>query len=182
MDTALDRGVLRRQAERVPAEGMQHVVAAHPLGARHHVADDVVPHVADVSVAGRIREHLEAVELRARRIDGHLEGARVSPAFLPLLVEFLRMVVGHGCSMRQLPTSNVPTSNRSLGIGIGSWELTWFNYSFQYFARCGVTALIVASPRGVGPSGVRRSASHRQAHRSTRAGSWPTRPGRSHLR
>ena len=53
--------------------GMQHVVAAHPLRARHDVADDVVADVADVRVPGRVREHLQAVELRPRRIDLHLE-------------------------------------------------------------------------------------------------------------
>ena len=75
--------------------GMQHVVAAHPLHARHHVADDVVADVADVRVPGRVREHLEAVELRARRVGGHLERARRGPALLPLPVEFLRTIVGH---------------------------------------------------------------------------------------
>ena len=63
----LDRGVLGRQAERVPAERVQHVEAAHPLHARHHVADDVVADVSDVRVSGRVREHLQAVELRPRR-------------------------------------------------------------------------------------------------------------------
>ena len=69
MRAGLDGGVLGRQAERVPAERVQHVEAAHPLHARHHVADDVVADVPDVRVAGRIREHLQAVELRPRRID-----------------------------------------------------------------------------------------------------------------
>ena len=71
----LDRGVLRRQAERVPAERMQHVEAAHPLRARHHVADDVVADVADVRVARRVGEHLQAVELRPRRVGLDLERA-----------------------------------------------------------------------------------------------------------
>ena len=66
VDAVLDRRVLGRQAEGVPAERMQHVVAAHPLGARHHVADDVVADVADVRVPGRVREHLEAVVLGLR--------------------------------------------------------------------------------------------------------------------
>ncbi len=65
MDPALDRGVLRRQAERVPPERVQDVEALHPLGARHHVADDVVANVADVRMPRRIGEHLQAVELRA---------------------------------------------------------------------------------------------------------------------
>ena len=91
----LDRGVLGRQAERVPPERVQHVEAAHPLGARHHVADDVVADVADVRVAGRVREHFEAVVLRARRIDVDLERPGRGPVRLPLLVELLGFVVGH---------------------------------------------------------------------------------------
>ena len=67
MDVVLDRGVLGRQAERVPAERMQHVEAAHPLRARDDVADHVVADVPDVRVPGRVREHLEAVELRLGR-------------------------------------------------------------------------------------------------------------------
>jgi len=58
---------------------MQQFEAAHPLHARHHVADDVVADVPDVRVPGRIREHLEAVKLLARRIGGDLEGARGGP-------------------------------------------------------------------------------------------------------
>ena len=46
----LDRGVLRRQTEGVPTERMQHVEAAHPLGPRHDVADDVIADVTDVRV------------------------------------------------------------------------------------------------------------------------------------
>ena len=94
MNAALDGRVLGRQAERVPAERMQHVVAAQPLRARHDVADDVVADVSDMRVAGRVREHLEAVVLRARRIFSDLERARARPAVLPLLVECLRFVVG----------------------------------------------------------------------------------------
>ena len=95
MRAGLDGGVLGRQAERVPAERMQHVEAAHPLRPRHHVADDVVPDVPDVRVARRVREHLQAVELRTRRVDLDLERARRRPLLLPLLVELLRLVVGH---------------------------------------------------------------------------------------
>ena len=64
-NTVLDRGVLRRHAEGVPAEGMQDVVAPHTLRTRHHVADDVVADVPDMRVPGRVREHLQTVELAA---------------------------------------------------------------------------------------------------------------------
>ena len=96
MDAVLDRRVLGGQAEGVPAEWMQHVVAAHALGARHHVADDVVADVTDVRMARGIREHLEAVELRTRGIDVDLKRPRRRPPLLPLLVEFLGFVVCHG--------------------------------------------------------------------------------------
>ena len=91
----LDRGVLGGQAERVPPERVQHVEAPHALHPRHHVADDVVAHVPDVRVAGRVREHLEAVELRPRRVRLDLEGTRLRPLFLPLLVQALRLEFGH---------------------------------------------------------------------------------------
>ena len=64
----LDRGVLRRQAERIPAHRLQHVLAVHALVAADDIADGVVAHVAHVQCAGRIRQHRQAVELRPRRI------------------------------------------------------------------------------------------------------------------
>ena len=75
----LDRGVLGGQAERVPAERMQDVEAAHALHAGDDVTDHVVADVSDVGVARRVGEHLEAVELRLLGILGDLEGAVVAP-------------------------------------------------------------------------------------------------------
>ncbi len=95
MDAVLDGRVLGRQAEGVPAERVQHVEAAHPLRARHHVADHVVADVADVGVPRRVGEHLEAVELGLRRVFGHLERAAVPPPLLPLLLDGLRVVLAH---------------------------------------------------------------------------------------
>src|SRR4029079_4384337 len=53
MDAPLDGGVLGRQAEGVPTDGMQHVVAPHPLVAGHDVGDAVVADVPYVDVTGR---------------------------------------------------------------------------------------------------------------------------------
>ena len=167
MDPALDRGVLRRQAERIPPERVQDVEALHPLGARHHVADDVVADVADVRVARRIREHLQAVELRARRVDGDLEGAAFAPVRLPLAVECLGTIVGHWW-----------TVDAGSGLDSRLWESQdqteprtktgEANYSRQCVASPGRTAAIVASARGAGPSG--RAKSPRSASpASTRA-------------
>ena len=93
MRAVLDRRVLRRQAERVPSERMEHVEAAHALHPRDDVTDHVVADVADVSVPRWVGEHLEAVELGPGEIFGDLEGALASPALLPLLLDGLRLVV-----------------------------------------------------------------------------------------
>src|SRR5439155_916778 len=81
-----DRGVLRGQAERVPSEGVEDVVAAHAAGACSDVADGVVADVPHVRVTRRVREHIEAVELRPARIDLDFKCAGLSPARLPLLL------------------------------------------------------------------------------------------------
>src|SRR5205823_6082873 len=77
-----DRRVLGRQAERIPAHGLQHVVSLHAQVARQHVADGVVAHVAHVQAPGRVRQHRQAVELRPRRILTRLEGAPLVPILL----------------------------------------------------------------------------------------------------
>ncbi len=78
----LDRRVFRRQAERIPAHRLQHVLAEHALVAADHIADRVVAHMAHVQRAGRIRQHRQAIKLRLRGIFLRLEGARVVPEFL----------------------------------------------------------------------------------------------------
>ncbi len=75
MHLALDRGVLRRHAEGVPAHGMQHGEAARALVARDHVAHGVVAHVAHVDAPGGIGEHLEDVVFVARAVVGGRRGA-----------------------------------------------------------------------------------------------------------
>ena len=96
VDLALHGRVLRRQAEGVPAHGMEHVVAARPLVTRDHVADRVVADVAHVDTARWIGEHLEHVVFRARRILGHGEASGLVPGLLPLGLGFLDVVAGHG--------------------------------------------------------------------------------------
>src|SRR5262245_49220296 len=93
MDATLNRRVFGGEAEGVPAERMEHVVAAHPLHPREHVADAVIPYVSHVSVSRWIREHLETIELRLGGIRFDLKGARCGPSLLPLLVEVLRSII-----------------------------------------------------------------------------------------
>ena len=105
----LDGGVLGGKAEGVPTERMQDVEPPHPLHAGDDVPDHVVADVSDVGVPRRIGEHDEAVVLGAPRLLGHLEGALVGPAPLPLLLDGLRIVVGHGVQpggMRVGPVRN----------------------------------------------------------------------------
>ncbi len=76
------RGVLGRQAERVPAHGLQHIAALHAHEARQHVTDRVVAHVPHVQPPARIREHAEAVVLRAGGILRDNEAAVLIPELL----------------------------------------------------------------------------------------------------
>ena len=61
----LHRGVFGGQAEGVPAHGLQHVAALHPVVAGEHIADGIVPHVPHVQLARRIGEHRQAVVFRS---------------------------------------------------------------------------------------------------------------------
>ncbi len=70
---ALDGGVFGGQSEGIPAERMQDVEAAHALHARDDVADHVVADVSNVGVAGGVREHLQAIELRPGVVFSDLE-------------------------------------------------------------------------------------------------------------
>ena len=67
MDALLDGRVLGRQAEGVPAHGVQHIEAAGALVAGDHVAHGVVAHMAHVDAPRRIGEHLQHVVFRPRR-------------------------------------------------------------------------------------------------------------------
>src|SRR5262245_51030812 len=92
MDVTLDRGVLRRQAEGIPAHGMQHVVALGTHVARDHIAHGVVAHVAHVDAPRRVWEHLKNVVFRPGVVLGGLEDAALLPLRLPMLLAFRRVV------------------------------------------------------------------------------------------
>src|SRR5205085_6321305 len=85
--SALDGGLLGGLAEAVPADWVQDVEALQALEPRERVADRVVAYVPHVQEPGGVREHLQAVEmLRARGVNVGLEGARLLPTPLPLLL------------------------------------------------------------------------------------------------
>ena len=99
MSLAVDGGVFRRQAEGVPADGMENVAAAHALEARDGVAHGVVAHVAHVQVAGGIGEHLQQVVLGAGVVGAELEELALVPEALPLGLDGFVVVVGHGAEL-----------------------------------------------------------------------------------
>ncbi len=95
VNAAGHRGVLRRQAEGVPAHRVQHVEAPGPLVARHHVAHRVVARVADMDAARRVGKHLQHVIGRTPvALDG--EGAGRVPRFLPAHLDGLGLVADAG--------------------------------------------------------------------------------------
>ncbi len=89
----LDRGVFRRQAERVPAHRLQHVLAVHALEAADHVADRVVAHVAHVQGTRRVRQHRQHVVLGFAAVFRDLVGAGTRPIRLGGGFDRFRVVV-----------------------------------------------------------------------------------------
>ena len=96
MDLLLHRRVLGRQAEGVPAHGVQHVEAAGALVAGDHVALGVVAHVAHMDAPRRVGEHLEHVVFGARTVHPGTEGLALVPGLLPLGLGFAEIVARWG--------------------------------------------------------------------------------------
>ena len=93
LGAALDGRVLGGQAEGVPADRVQHVVAAVTPEARDHVDVGVALGVTHVQVARGVREHAEHVLARARvLVAAGAERVGLGPARLPLLLGRVRVV------------------------------------------------------------------------------------------
>jgi hypothetical protein len=76
---------------------VQHVVAAHSHHARDRVADRVVFRVADVQIAGGIRQHLHCIVLGLFALVGRAIGRVALPTRLPLMFDRSEVVaLGHG--------------------------------------------------------------------------------------
>ena len=89
-DRTLDRRVLGREPERIPAHGLQDITPQHPLIATHHIADRVVADMPHVQLARGIRQHGQAVELFPRRVFSDLETLLLFPVGLHNRFELLR--------------------------------------------------------------------------------------------
>ena len=128
--SGLDGVLLGGQAERVVAEGVQHVGAEHPVVAGEHVGRDVTQRVADVQPgAGRVGEHVLDEELvrgqlavgRGQRTNGvgGLERAALGPFALPAGLDLAgerRAVAVGGPSLGLGPA---PGRRRGLGLRAG---------------------------------------------------------------
>src|SRR5262249_38629843 len=113
VDVVLDRRILGGQAERIPAHRVEDVVPAHPLVSGEEVADRVDAHVPHVDAARRVREHLEAVELRAARIDVDSELLARLPRRLPLGLDLLEGIAVRGHDFLDIyPNKDTEARNR----------------------------------------------------------------------
>src|SRR5207237_4738354 len=104
--TALQRLVLGRLAEGVPAHGMEHVESAHGLIADEGIRGSVVLDVTDGEAgAGRVGEHLERVVLRRLGVVERAEGLLLRPPFLPFGLYRPKVVtIVHAASLLSLHT------------------------------------------------------------------------------
>ena len=96
----LDRGVLGGQAERVEAHRPQHGETVTSLEVRDDVTQRVVEDMPHVQAAGRVRQHLEHVEVPLGAAPGSrvvdVEGLLGLPDRLPLLLDCACVVFVHG--------------------------------------------------------------------------------------
>ena len=111
MDAAIDRRILRGQAERIESHRMQHVVAAHAheasvrVGWRHRIP------VPDVQIARGIRVHRQRVPPGTRIVVAHLVQRIVGPPPLPLGIDLAGVI-----SQRRHPLTS---RHRLLRIRLG---------------------------------------------------------------
>ena len=106
MDVVLDRVVLGRETEGVPADGIQDVPALQPALARYGIKSRVgtrMPHVQ--TLTRRVGELNQGVELGLVRVGLGMENALVLPYLLPFRLDGFvivfhifssRMRIAHG--------------------------------------------------------------------------------------
>ena len=91
----LDGSVFGRQAEGVPADGVQDVEALHSLGPGQNIAYAVVAHMPHVQIARGIGEHFEHIVFGQAALVGTGKGMGFFPALLPFQFDFLGIVSFH---------------------------------------------------------------------------------------
>ncbi len=94
-----DSGVLRRQAKGIPAHGVQHIAAEHPLIAGNGIGDRVIAHMAHMQFAAGVGEHGQAIEFLALEAVPGGKAALFLPEGLRIALDILGVVVVfHGVS------------------------------------------------------------------------------------
>ena len=114
-----DRGVLRREAERVVAHRTQHGEAAAPAHVRDDIAERVVEDVAHVQVAGRVGQHLRARRPCSGRHAPDRPGSgsrRRRPRPRPAAIS-ARSLVGRSCPIGASDTKKPLDSRGSVEAG-----------------------------------------------------------------
>src|SRR5262249_41077641 len=99
MLASLDRVLLGRQSECVPAHGMQHIEAAQPFVTRDDIGGGVAFRMSDMQAGPtRIREHVEHIELWSLGIEvlvariRHMKNLPLVPDFLPLRINLVEWI------------------------------------------------------------------------------------------
>ena len=109
--TSLQRGVLGGQAEGVPADRVQHVVAAHHRVARDCVADAESLGVAHVQVTAGIAEHVDDVPALERVVIDGLVDVQLVPDRQPFVDDRVRVVAGFVALGGHFSLSSSPRAN-----------------------------------------------------------------------
>ena len=142
LGAALDRGVLGGEAERVPADRVQHVVAAVTPEARDDVDVGVALGVTHVQVARGVGEHAEHVLAGAGvLIAAGAERVGLGPARLPLLLDRVRVVA--------------PAFSGRSGVGREVWD-TWGTNRRDAGAHESAKLQVTGPPALTNPAGASR--------------------------
>ena len=87
-----NRGIFGRQSERIPAHGLQNVVALHFVEAAQYVTDGVVAHVPHMQLARGVREHRQTVVFGFTAVSLRAKSPPVIPVSLRRLFNVLVVV------------------------------------------------------------------------------------------
>ena len=101
MDLILDRIILRRKPESIPAHRIQYIIPLHPPFPRHNIQCRIwtrMPHMKPLP--GWIRKLYQGIILWFTVITGSLERFFILPYFLPLFFDLVRIIsLTHRCCL-----------------------------------------------------------------------------------
>ena len=154
MHLAVDRGVLGRHAEGVPAHRVQNGISHGAFEARYDVTHRVVAHVPHVDAPRRVGKHLEHVIFRPRVAVLGREDTPIGPDLLPtglglagvIALVFARRC-GHGTSCCERGTDTKPGKRSTAAVAECRLQLEVRNpYGAALLrARCAASRSVKAS-------------------------------------